>query len=83
MAKVGHKSGRLSRRQERGERGETLVADKKTGKTLKLKGYGALKGEYVVKAGMDLTKPIYAQARGSALRLRAVQRRERAKRRKS
>ena len=26
------------------------------------KGYGALKGEYVVRRGIDLTKPIYEQS---------------------
>jgi hypothetical protein len=60
-----------------------LIVDKKTGKTLKLRGYGALKGEYVVRIGIDLTKPIYEQATRSVLRRSAAQRRSGAQRRKS
>ena len=38
------------------------ITDKKTGRTLLLKGYGAMKGEFAVRKGIDLTKPIAAQA---------------------
>jgi hypothetical protein len=39
----------------------TTIRDTETGETFVLKGYGALKGEYSVKKGIDLTKPIFAQ----------------------
>jgi hypothetical protein len=42
--------------------GTVTIRRKGTGTVLKLKGYGALKGEYVVKKGIDLSKPIAAQA---------------------
>lgn len=41
--------------------GFPAITDKESGKTLPLKGYGALKGEYSVKKGIDLSKPIFAQ----------------------
>ncbi len=41
--------------------GSSTVRDTETGETFVLKGYGALKGEYSVKKGIDLTKPIFAQ----------------------
>ena len=41
--------------------GETVIHDRQTGKRLVLKGYGALKDEYVVRKGIDLAKPIAAQ----------------------
>jgi hypothetical protein len=48
--------------------GKTVITNKKTGKQLAPKGYGALKDEYVVKEGIDLTKPIYEQAMKSKAR---------------
>ena len=44
------------------EKGETVVVEKVTGKKLPLKGYGALKGRYVVRDGIDITKPISPQS---------------------
>jgi hypothetical protein len=41
--------------------GSTTIRDTETGETFVLKGYGALKGEYSVKKGIDFTKPIFAQ----------------------
>jgi hypothetical protein len=41
--------------------GSSTIRDTETGETFVLKGYGALKGEYSVKKGIDLTKPIFAQ----------------------
>jgi hypothetical protein len=38
------------------------IRRKATGTALTLKGYGALKGEYIVNKGIDLSKPIAAQA---------------------
>ncbi len=38
------------------------VRDARTGRVLPLKGYGALKGQYAVRRGIDLTKPISEQA---------------------
>ena len=46
-----------------------LVRDAKSGRVLPLKGYGSLKGEFAIKPGVDLTKPIAAQTlRGSGKR---------------
>jgi hypothetical protein len=42
--------------------GSSTIRDTKTGETFALKGYGALKGAYSVKKGIDLTKPIFAQS---------------------
>ena len=39
--------------------------DAKTGRMLPA-GYGALKGQYVVRKGLDLTKPIFEQVRRSS-----------------
>lgn len=38
-----------------------IISDAKTGKRLPLKGYGALKGEFEVRKGLDLCQPIAAQ----------------------
>jgi hypothetical protein len=38
------------------------IRSKETGRVYVLKGYGALKGEYAVKKGIDLSKPIAEQA---------------------
>jgi hypothetical protein len=46
------------------EHGGMTVIEKTTGKRLPLKGYGALKGQYEVRKGVDVTKPIYEQSRG-------------------
>lgn len=39
----------------------TTIRDQRTGKLLPLKGYGALKGQFKVKKGLNLSKPIAAQ----------------------
>jgi len=54
------------------------VRDNRTGQTLPLKGYGAFKGEYEVIKGIDLTKPIAAQAQ--AVRKKTTARNEPTKR---
>ncbi len=38
------------------------IRDERSGRELPLKGYGALKGQFAVKPGVDLAKPIAAQA---------------------
>lgn len=38
------------------------IRDSESGAVLALKGYGAMSGEYVVREGIDLSKPIAAQA---------------------
>ena len=38
------------------------IRDERSGRELPLKGYGALKGRFAVKPGVDLSKPIAAQA---------------------
>jgi hypothetical protein len=38
-----------------------IVHDKKSGRSFKLKGYGALKGQIAFNPDIDLTKPIAAQ----------------------
>ena len=38
-----------------------VIEDKRTGKTATLRGYGALRSDYVVRKGVDLTKPIAPQ----------------------
>jgi hypothetical protein len=43
----------------------TVARDAKTGRMIPA-GYGALKGQYVVRKGVDVTKPIFEQVcRGS------------------
>jgi len=44
----------------------TTIRDDQSGIMLPLKGYGALKGEYAARHGIDLSKPIAAQT-GNAL----------------
>jgi hypothetical protein len=39
-----------------------ISRDAKTGRMIPA-GYGALKGEYIVRTGIDITKPIYEQVR--------------------
>lgn len=39
----------------------TTIRNKKTGEVLVLHGYGASKGEFEIRKGIDLTKPIAAQ----------------------
>jgi hypothetical protein len=45
-----------------------IVRDVKSGRSFKLKGYGALKGQIVFRGDIDLTEPIAAQARKSETR---------------
>lgn len=40
----------------------TVVRDAKTGRMIPA-GYGALKGQYAVRKGVDVTKPIFEQVR--------------------
>ena len=69
MAKIrcGSSSGKFT---VRGGSGKTpaTIRNKETGKVYVLKGYGALKGKYVVKKGIDLSKPIAKQASRAASR---------------
>lgn len=37
------------------------IRENATGRELQLKGYGAMKGKFAVKKGVDLTKPIATQ----------------------
>jgi hypothetical protein len=48
--------------------------DAKTGRMIPA-GYGALKGKYVVREGVDLTKPIFEQVVGSIGRKVALKKR--------
>lgn len=41
--------------------GSATISEASTGKQLPLKGYGALKGEFEIRKGVDLTRPIAAQ----------------------
>jgi hypothetical protein len=50
----------------------TIVRDPETGRTLPLYGYGALKGQFEIRPGIDLTKPIYEQV----LKLDALEERD-------
>lgn len=63
MSKIGRNKSteRYSTRFEPGA-DVLVIEDKRTGKTATLRGYGALRGDYVVRKGIDLTKPIAAQA---------------------
>ena len=38
------------------------IRDERSGRELPLRGYGSMKGKYVVKPGLDVSKPIAAQA---------------------
>ncbi|MEQ1936161.1 MAG: hypothetical protein ABL962_20080 [Fimbriimonadaceae bacterium] len=62
MARIARDSptGRFTIRSESGSK-RSVIRDKKTGKTLPLKGYGALKDEFVVRKGLNITKPIAEQ----------------------
>jgi len=63
MAKIGRNKStdRYSTRFEPGS-DALVIEDKQTGKVTTLKGYGALRDDYVVRKGIDLTKPIASQA---------------------
>lgn len=75
MAKIGRnaRSGQFvtvttASRHPRTTAVETVtIRDEQSGREFPLKGYGAMKGKFVVKPGMDLSKPIAAQTerRGS------------------
>lgn len=45
-----------------GDGKRTTIRDSRSGKLLPLKGYGALKGEFKVRSGLNLSQPIAAQA---------------------
>jgi hypothetical protein len=47
-----------------------VIKDKRTGKISTLRGYGALRGDYVVRKGIDLTKPIAPQVADKMARTR-------------
>lgn len=51
---------------------ETTVRDSKSGRTLTLRGAGALKGQLTLKESVDLTKPIAAQAMKGVKTLKAA-----------
>jgi hypothetical protein len=63
MAKIARNStsGQFTVSSSGGKR--TTIRNAGTGQVLGLKGYGALKGEFAVKKGIDLSKPIAAQAK--------------------
>jgi hypothetical protein len=69
MAKIGRhsSSGKFTVQRKLGKKPAT-IRSKETGKVYTLKGYGALKGKYVVKKGINLTKPIARQASKTAAR---------------
>jgi hypothetical protein len=48
--------------------------DAKTGRMIPA-GYGALKGQYVVRKGVDVTKPIFEQVRRTSVRETAPKKR--------
>ena len=52
----------------------TVGRDAKTGRMLPA-GYGALKGQYVVRKGVDITKPIFDQVRRASRRKTAPKKR--------
>ena len=62
MAKIGRNKSteRYSTRIEPGT-DVLVIEDKHTGKVTTLRGYGALRDDYVVRKGIDLTKPIASQ----------------------
>lgn len=74
MAKIGRNqsTGRFTIAAG-GKSEAAIISDAVTGKRVPLKGYGALKGEFEVRSGLDLTKPIAAQVsiRGSRRRSKA------------
>jgi hypothetical protein len=85
MPRIGRDSstGRFTVRSEP-ESETVVIRNNRTGKILALKGYGALKGEYVVRKGINLSKPIAAQATAKKKsRARIAKTSSRAKRRKS
>jgi hypothetical protein len=45
-----------------GKNSQSTIRDSGSGVVRDLKGYGALSGQYVVRKGVDLSKPIAAQA---------------------
>lgn len=40
----------------------TTVRDPVTGRVVEVHGYGSLRGQFEIRPGIDLTKPIYEQA---------------------
>lgn len=73
MAKIGRnaRSGQFVTVSDSSKHPRTTVAetvkirDERSGRELTLKGYGSLKGKYVVNPGIDLSKPISAQSSGT------------------
>lgn len=74
MAKIGRnaRSGRFvtvstASQQPRATVKESVrIRDESSGRELTLQGYGSMKGKYVVKPGVDISKPISAQTLGMA-----------------
>jgi hypothetical protein len=64
MAKKIASRSRSRKRTAQGNCAERVatIRCKETGQVYALKGYGALKNQYVVKRGIDLSKPIAEQA---------------------
>ena len=52
--------------------GTATIRSEDTGAVRTLKGYGSLKGEYVVRKGIDITRPIAAQAAKAEARKTAM-----------
>jgi hypothetical protein len=46
--------------------GAVTIRDDRSGRELPLRGYGAMKDKFVIKPGVDVSKPISAQAGQSA-----------------
>jgi hypothetical protein len=73
MAKIGRNqsTGRFCVAAN-GKSASATISDSATGKRLPLKGYGALKGEFEIRKGLDLSKPIAAQAAAGKARKRSA-----------
>jgi hypothetical protein len=65
---IRHKTGDTSVSTLRKTYGEDFAAGVRGDTKLKnlVKGYGSLKGEFVVRRGIDISKPIFEQANKSA-----------------
>jgi hypothetical protein len=63
MAKIGRNqsTGKFTV-SANGKGSPATIRDSRSGRMLPLKGYGALKGEFEVRKGVNLSKPIAAQA---------------------
>lgn len=69
MPKIGpnQSTGRF-KLERNGDGGCATITDKATGRVMPLKGYGALKGQFQLRKGIDLSQPIAAQVMKGKLR---------------